>query len=79
MFRGNFKSHTASVDYLWLHFMATCASACMWVCVLGSLGSPGLFHNLAASFPVIKWQLASPAVGWNQPVSRVDAPGGPSV
>lgn len=26
---GNFKSYTASVDYLWLHFTATCASACL--------------------------------------------------
>lgn len=26
---GNFKSSTASVDYLRLHFTATCASACL--------------------------------------------------
>lgn len=50
--------------------------ACERMCS-AARGSPGLSHNLVGSLPVIKWQLAPPAVGWNQPVTRVDAPGGP--
>lgn len=47
------------------------------VCARQACGSPGLSHNLIGSFPVIKFQLGPPAVGWNQPVTRVDASGGP--
>lgn len=47
------------------------------VCARQTCGSPGLSHNLIGSFPVIKFQPGPAAVAWNQPVTRVDASGGP--
>lgn len=43
----------------------------MYMC-LSLCGSPGLSHNLAGSFPVIKSQLTPPAVHRKELVTRVE-------
>lgn len=78
---GKFKSHRASVDYLWQHWLL-----CVWVCVwinayVYAYTSPGhpSFHTISSAvdssvglFPVINFHLTHPAVHGKDFVARVE-------